>query len=365
MQVYAWTVGPALTLWDLVIEVFHSVPNRTYGPKRELRWNSSAIVKSNMHNSIRIKHTNVIPKNTDHIPSNTKNSDSSATLYVFEGQWGGNQNDYQRLKSHNATCFTDPQSLLWTGCLTKSIWTIRSRSGTLPWSGKIYEKTIWRSCGRLECEFGYLVNVHEYHSSSSCLSRKKIREEPYLGLSGTIIWRKKQTDLWTVRIPWSRNTRDRWFESNWTRGTQHGRSIRLLCEGVCQIIAAKVCVFSDSVLCLGKIRRQSCWILEEQQLFQQIDSNWWTTCGIRVEDFLRIHYSGESSVRFNRWWENYCVNQRTSQAGSSSCQCLTTLYVMQNGNDELCVNNSKIIKEYVRRFTCLVETLFWWWLVMF
>ena len=27
---------PALTLWDLVIEVFHSVPNRTEGPKREL-----------------------------------------------------------------------------------------------------------------------------------------------------------------------------------------------------------------------------------------------------------------------------------------------------------------------------------------
>ena len=26
---------PALDLWDLVIEVFHSVPNRTDGPKRE------------------------------------------------------------------------------------------------------------------------------------------------------------------------------------------------------------------------------------------------------------------------------------------------------------------------------------------
>ena len=26
---------PALSLWDLVIEVFHPVPNRTDGPKRE------------------------------------------------------------------------------------------------------------------------------------------------------------------------------------------------------------------------------------------------------------------------------------------------------------------------------------------
>ena len=43
---------PALTLWDLVIEVFHSVPNKTEGPMREPRGNPSAIVKSNMHNPI-------------------------------------------------------------------------------------------------------------------------------------------------------------------------------------------------------------------------------------------------------------------------------------------------------------------------
>ena len=74
---------PALTLWDLVIEVF---PFRT----EENRWtqeratgNLSAVVKSNMHNPIPIKHTNVIPTNMDHIPSNTTNSGSSALLYVF------------------------------------------------------------------------------------------------------------------------------------------------------------------------------------------------------------------------------------------------------------------------------------------
>ena len=31
----------------------------------------------------------------------------------------------------------------------------------------------WQSYERFECEFGYLVNVHEYHSSSSSSSRKK------------------------------------------------------------------------------------------------------------------------------------------------------------------------------------------------
>ena len=61
---------PALTLWDLVIEIFHSVPNRIDGPKREPRRNPSAVVKPNMHNPIPIKHTNVILTHIDHIPSN-------------------------------------------------------------------------------------------------------------------------------------------------------------------------------------------------------------------------------------------------------------------------------------------------------
>ena len=38
-------------------------------------------------------------------------------------------------------------------------------------------KTTWRSYGRFECEFGYLGNVHEYHSSSSSSSRKRLRHE--------------------------------------------------------------------------------------------------------------------------------------------------------------------------------------------
>ena len=35
-------------------------------------------------------------------------------------------------------------------------------------------RTTRRSHGRLECEFGYLVSVHEYHSSSSSSSRKRL-----------------------------------------------------------------------------------------------------------------------------------------------------------------------------------------------
>ena len=44
----------------------------------------SAVVKPNMHNSIQIKHTNVIPTNIGHSTSNATHSDSNAMLDVFE-----------------------------------------------------------------------------------------------------------------------------------------------------------------------------------------------------------------------------------------------------------------------------------------
>ena len=75
---------PALNLWDLVIEIFHSVPNKIEQPKEELQGNPLQATKPNVHNPIQFKHTNVIPTNIDHIPSNTTHSGVSAMLYVFE-----------------------------------------------------------------------------------------------------------------------------------------------------------------------------------------------------------------------------------------------------------------------------------------
>ena len=94
--------------------------------------------------------------------------------------------------------------------------------------------------------------------------------------------------------------------------TFHCQSLRLL----------RICAL------FGKDGRRSCWILEEQnsmvfgqQLFQRFKTelmdNLWNSSGRFSQDSLRW----ESSIRFNRWWENYSVDQRTSQAGSSSCQC--------------------------------------------
>ena len=56
----------------------------------------------------------------------------------------------------------------------------------------------------------------------------------------------------------------------------------------------------------------------------ELMDNLWNSSGRFSQDSPQW----ESSMRFNRW-ENYSVNQRASQAGSSSCQYLTTLYGMQ------------------------------------
>ena len=66
----------------------------------------------------------------------------------------------------------------------------------------LFQTTRW-SYGRWECEFGSLVNVHEYHSSSSSSSWRRLwnefalREAWYLGLSATTSGGAKRTGLWT------------------------------------------------------------------------------------------------------------------------------------------------------------------------
>ena len=68
---------PALTLWNLVIEIFHSAPSKIKQPKEKLRRDSLQATKPNAHNLIQFKHTNVFSSNTIH-------SGAGAILYVFE-----------------------------------------------------------------------------------------------------------------------------------------------------------------------------------------------------------------------------------------------------------------------------------------
>ena len=77
---------PALDLWDLVIEVFHSSPNQTNKAKdvREPPGNLSATPQSHKRTQIPTTNTNLNLINTDHVPSSGTHFGSNAMLFVFE-----------------------------------------------------------------------------------------------------------------------------------------------------------------------------------------------------------------------------------------------------------------------------------------
>ena len=78
---------PALNLWDLVIQVFHSSPIKTNKTKdvKEPRGNPSADVQPNMRNHIPTKHTNFDPTDIDHVPP----KGNTFMLYVFQDNEAG------------------------------------------------------------------------------------------------------------------------------------------------------------------------------------------------------------------------------------------------------------------------------------
>ena len=77
---------PALDLWDSVIKICHSSPNKTNKIKdvRELLGNLSANLQPNVRKQIPHTNTNLDLTNIDHVPSNETHSGPSAMLYVFE-----------------------------------------------------------------------------------------------------------------------------------------------------------------------------------------------------------------------------------------------------------------------------------------
>ena len=112
-------------------------------------------------------------------------------------------------------------------------------------------------------------------------------------------------------------------------------STTLLCEKAYQFTKAKTYVFSDSVLCEGKMGDDpvATWRANLSGIRKTITSR------ISIESMVcRRSSSGNisqesqrwaSSKRFKNWWQIYSVNRSTSKAGSCSCQCTTTLYGTQ------------------------------------
>ena len=95
---------PALTLWDLVIEIFHSVPNKIEQPKRRAPGKPVA--------GYQAKHAQSHPIQAHqchfnwHWPHSIQHNAFWCWCHVvcLWGQRGRDQDDYQRSKSHNKSC---------------------------------------------------------------------------------------------------------------------------------------------------------------------------------------------------------------------------------------------------------------------
>ena len=79
---------PALDLWDLVIEVFHSSPNQSKKTKDQARGDSSRNTTSNKHTQnqtkVPTKHNNLELSEVDYVSSNAKSSLFGAIFCIFE-----------------------------------------------------------------------------------------------------------------------------------------------------------------------------------------------------------------------------------------------------------------------------------------
>ena len=101
-------------------------------------------------------------------------------------------------------------------------------------------------------------------------------------------------------------------------------------EEVISLSHAKVCVFSDSVLCLGKMSEnpQSNTVWEDTLTwfkssleYRALDTIDGEPVELEWNIFLRIHHFAALQQSF---YQKRANSQKNSQDGSSSCRCSTT-----------------------------------------
>ena len=88
MQVFRRDGIPALDLWDLGIQVFHSSPNQLKKSKDRVQGNMLRNTPSNKHTQNQtktpIQHDTLELCNVDHVSANAKSLQFGGMLYIFE-----------------------------------------------------------------------------------------------------------------------------------------------------------------------------------------------------------------------------------------------------------------------------------------
>ena len=88
----------ALELWDLIVSVFGNISHVTDRAGQPVNG------KNKSHNKIDVIH------DIDLVPSDVQSASREALLYVFEDNEAVDQNDYERQKSNDETCFQNSSS---------------------------------------------------------------------------------------------------------------------------------------------------------------------------------------------------------------------------------------------------------------
>ena len=123
---------------------------------------------------------------------------------------------------------------------------------------------------------------------------------------------------------------------------------KLIAKSSLSIFHCQSLCLPDSVFCLGQLGDTlvESWTKQIQRYsdnkyYQRIESNWWTTWSLSWR-FSQEFPTVGILIRFNRWWENCSVNQRTSEAASMSM--FNDIVWDAKENDELCEKIQRQIK---------------------
>ena len=168
------------------------------------------------------------------------------------------------------------------------------------------------------------MNVSVFNIESICIHGKELLRKStfHQTYTGTISrWNRCSTCLKS----WSSDNQMRFME--WIQLAGKILSWKLLSlvsdEEVISLSHAKVYVFSDSVLCLGKMNQnpasKSAWEeklswFKSSSQYRTLDTIWWWADGIRVENFLRTHHIAARATKS----KSSCLKRATQRSSPST-----------------------------------------------
>ena len=154
------------------------------------------------------------------------------------------------------------------------------------------------------------------HLGKDCDINLRVVKNYLLENNGTAFQRNRKADQWSDRGHWHKPNQFPRFEVGIDKLIPQSSLSVFHCQSLCLLRLCALWEKWETIL-LNPGRSKSNGIQKtiiSANLIELMD-NLRNSSARSSWDSLQW----QSSIRFNRWWGNYSVNQRASQAGSSSC----------------------------------------------